>query len=151
MLYIIDEISNTGDGGLFVLVRFWTTRADHDRADSCACRESFSWPHLQRSGRRVVRDGRGWAKRASDGVYVDTDTIEGREPEWEREDYDVDIRGKIRASIRRYWTNRQAAQLSARPWPRDHADHRVRRVVDDPRSLRGEAVTDLVGVEREEL
>ena len=151
MFYIIDETSNTDDGGLYVIARFWATRADYNRGDPYACRESFSWPHLRLEGRHMVRDEHGWPKRLSDGVLVDPLTIlPGDETEWVWEDFVRDICLVIRHLLRLYWRNRRHAAQQGRHWPREHANFRQRRTGADPRGLRGAEVRALVGQEWEE-
>lgn len=150
MYYVIDEITNLTDGGLYVLVSFWTDKASCDKGDPPAAVNDFQFPNLRATSQRVVTDGRGWLKR-SDDVFVDPSTVDwDNEPRWAMESYDVDIVTMVRAAIAGYWERRANALLvGGDTWPRDHSDKRIIRTQTDPRGLRSQAVRDEVGVGRQ--
>ncbi len=147
MYVVIDEISNLDGGGLYVLARLWNSQADY-LASAPPVTESFAWPNLQPIARRYVTDGQG-RRQAEDDTWHDVREMTPEEEDaikWKWEDYQIDRIALVEQSLRRYWVLRQRADADGRPWPKDHADRRMRRTNEDPRGLRNSQLEAKRGV-----
>ena len=147
MFYKIEEVSTApATGHAYVLVRFWQTRADFDAALPAALTNDFLM-QLRPVGRRIVTDASGHWKRASDGVFIDPQTLSGDDvTEWEREDVARGVAAEIRANIEAYWQravsrgDATGTDASNQRMQRDNTDPHGILALPDVRALRGAEV-----------
>jgi hypothetical protein len=85
------------------LVSFWIDEASFDAGDPPFLVCDFC-RRLPLQGLRIVKDGRGFWKRADTRLFVDPDTLVlgEDEPPWERERFDLDYRQELLGDIERY-------------------------------------------------
>ncbi len=114
MYFHIAEVGTAKATGLmYLLVRFWRSKADHDAGKRPRLTNDFLM-QLRPTGRRIVTRADGWLKLL-DGTFVNPEAEATREipgDQFERETYTVDVRAQIVGNIRRYWQEAKAAQLS---------------------------------------
>lgn len=138
MYYRIDEIHRDGIVAnstfcmLLVDVSFWPSKADHDAEKPPQWREDFRI-QIYPQATRIVKDGRGFWRRASDGRFFNPATLtlqQRRETVWSRETVTTDAAAVIRDVIERYVARNPSKQG-------DHFDRRVqaRKRSDDARGV----------------
>lgn len=105
MFYQIVERSITDDGMLYVLVRYWATKANYDLGKRPAWEHDHLWAaNYPWQHNTIVTDRNGWFKR-TDGVFIDPATLDPTKPEpnWERQVVTVDRPAEVERSIVNAW------------------------------------------------
>lgn len=122
--------------GLTWTARAWANQADYDAGQPFEWENNWVCPGQQCTGRRIITNDEGWLL-AQSGDWVDPDTlVEGEpEPEWQREDFAIDVRQMILDAIVAYGRRRETAQAEGTPYPRNHVDPGITTGAPDARGL----------------